>query len=135
MPLALTSSRSCLWALISRFFRKGHHRPDLQLTEIAFEDAVAMEIDFAATGSLEESVALVGEEPGDAPARSRLVGLHVTPLAPRVVLQAASGGFERVVDRLSQVPVRRFQFQMLQRLFLRTLLDCAVQARLLSNLA
>lgn len=61
--------RAGLRALLSRLLGESDFRPHLKPVEGAVEDAVLVEIDLAAIGGLEKTVALVFEDADDARVR------------------------------------------------------------------
>ena len=78
----------------------GADREDLE----AFEHGVAVEVDLAAVGGLEEAEAVLREE-ADHPALRRADGgLHVAPAAARELLDLPLGGVEGVPDRSIRGP-------------------------------
>jgi hypothetical protein len=76
------------------------------------ENAVLMKIDFPSICGRKETVAFVEKELADPSCRRSLMSLYIAALAARVVLQAASGRLECVVDRQAKYLVRSFQFQV-----------------------
>ncbi len=64
-----------LGAGLAQLLREADLGADLEPVEIAGEHAVAMEIDVALVGGLDEAIALFGEEPDDPAGRRRLMRL------------------------------------------------------------
>src|SRR5512135_1181007 len=84
---------------VTQLLHEAHLRPHLQVREVRLQDTVPVEVDLPPVGRLEEAVAGLREEPGDAGVGGRLVGLDPPPPAAGIVLQLAPRLVERVANR------------------------------------
>jgi hypothetical protein len=97
-PFADDPHGARLWTLLARLFCELDRRPDLQAVEGIVEHAVAVKVQLAPIGRLDEAVRPLREEPADSGERPQFVHFHGAALPPRLIFQAAAGGVERIAD-------------------------------------
>jgi hypothetical protein len=90
--------RAGLRALLAGLLGESDFRSHLKPVEGAVEDAVLVEIDLAAIGGLEKTVALVFEDADDARVRRTHVLLDLSAAAANVVLELSRSFLQGVVD-------------------------------------
>jgi putative FmdB family regulatory protein len=96
--LADDFNRAGLRALLPGLLRESDFRSHSKPAEGTVEDAVFVEVDLAAIGGLEKTVALVFEEAGDARVRRARVLFDLPAAAADVVLELSRGLLQGVVD-------------------------------------
>jgi hypothetical protein len=81
LRLPLHVDRARLRTLVSHFLVEPDRIVDLKLFEVPVQEAVPVEVDLAPVERLDESVILLGIQPGDAPARRGCVMEFGSPVA------------------------------------------------------
>ena len=85
--------------LVAGGLGEPHLLADRQVLQLAFDHAVAVEVDLAPVGGGNEAVVALRDESGDDPVRRGLVRLHRGLELAHVVLELAPGRIDGVADR------------------------------------
>jgi hypothetical protein len=94
-----------LRAFLAFFFDESYFGPGLQPIERVMEDAVPVEVNFAAVGRFKEAVVVVRKKLPYTSMRPRFMSFHGATAATDVILHLSAGGVEGVAQRHMEILV------------------------------
>src|SRR5208337_2692717 len=95
--------RARLRTFVTFLLGKAHNSSERQIIEMLTEDTVAMEIDLAVIGRLEEAVPLFRENASNTALRRQFMRLYVAPELAKMILDPTPRGIECISDRDRQI--------------------------------